>query len=140
MALEKETLVSQLEQYGGLWDATEIKGKINKMRDDKERRLALKVQLNFRQKVLGAKCDRSLFYLSCSGKLHTTDQLVANLNKIISWTSTDMAVENSSGNEPDTSIPVIISTNTLEKDKNRLHSEANKQVERNKEKEVGKCS
>ena len=93
------------------------------------------MQLNFRQKVLGAKCGRSLFYLSCSGKL-LTDELVANLNKIISWTSTDMAVENSSGNEPDTSVPVIISTDMLEKDKNRLHIEANKQVERNKVKKV----
>ena len=68
------------------------------MRDEKERRSVLKVQLNFRQKVLGAKCDSSLFYLSCSGKLCTTDELAANLNKIISWTSTDMAVKNSRGN------------------------------------------
>ena len=51
LALEKERLVSQLEQYGGLWDANEIKGKI--MRDDKERRVAFKVQLNFRQNQSG---------------------------------------------------------------------------------------
>ena len=45
-----------------------------------------------------------------------------------------MAIESSTGNEPDTSVPVIISADMLEKEKNRLHSEANKQVEKTRRK------
>ena len=82
---------------------------------------------------------QKLFAMTDDDRRQTT--LLSNTHGcelIISWTSTDMDVENSSGNEPDTSVPVIISADMLEKEKNRLHHEVNKQVERNKEKEVGK--
>ena len=49
---------------GGLWCSKEAAGKyLKKLKTEKEKKSALKIQLGFRQ-VLGVDCDKSLFISS----------------------------------------------------------------------------
>ena len=41
--------------------------------------LVLKIKLNFRQKAIGAKCERSVFTLSSGGKMEPVSELKRNL-------------------------------------------------------------
>ena len=58
LSTEKEKLVKQINEFGGLWDLNDIPIKQKKFQTEKDKKLALKVQLNFRQKVLGVRCNR----------------------------------------------------------------------------------
>ena len=68
-ALEKENLLTSLQEFGGLWSSDEIEEKLSALSNIQKKRQALKVQLSFRQKVLEAKCDKSLFLFLQMGKL-----------------------------------------------------------------------
>ena len=59
LSTKKEKLVKQINEFGGLWDLNDISIKLKKFQTQKDKTLALKVQLNFRQKILG--CNRSFF-------------------------------------------------------------------------------
>ena len=52
LSTEKEKLVKQINEFGGLWDLNDIPIKLKKFQTEKDKKLALKVQLHFRQKVL----------------------------------------------------------------------------------------
>ena len=61
----------QLQEYApysynclGLWDLEMVDIKVKKIPNEKDKREALKMQLNFRQKIIGMRCKRSFFTLS----------------------------------------------------------------------------
>ena len=64
LVLEKEKLVKEIEKLGGLWCCKEAAEKyLKKLKTEKEKKSALKIQLGFRQKVLRVDCDKSLFFV-----------------------------------------------------------------------------
>ena len=59
---EKEKLLKQIHEYVGLQGISEIDARVENYKTEKEKSMALKLQLNFHQKVLGVKCCRSVCY------------------------------------------------------------------------------
>ena len=59
---EKERLLRQLQEHGGLWDLEMVEVKVKNIPNEKDKKLALKIQLNFRQKVIGVKCEKSFLH------------------------------------------------------------------------------
>ena len=68
LSTKKEKLVKQINEFGGLWDLNDISIKLKKFQTQKVKTLALKVQLNFRQKILGVRCNRSFFAVTSRRK------------------------------------------------------------------------
>ena len=57
----KESLTIEI----GLWvDEASIRDALSNVETEKKKREFLKIELDFRQLVLGTKCERSLFYMS----------------------------------------------------------------------------
>ena len=81
--------------------------KLKKLSSEKEKRLALKIQLTFWQKVIGVKCAKTYFTMSSSGVMKSISKLLENLKHVITWNS----------DTPDTDVdfskPYIISTTEL---------------------------
>ena len=64
LVLEKERLAKEIEKVGGLWCSKEAaENYLKKLKTEKEKKSVLKIQLGFRQKVLGVDCDKSLFFV-----------------------------------------------------------------------------
>ena len=82
---EKERLTKEVAAIGGLWTCEDEVSKGLDALDKKTAKVkALKLQLNFRQKVLYQTCsDKSLFKFSQKGKQHTVEQLASNLLKLL---------------------------------------------------------
>ena len=57
-------MLRQLDDFVGLWDLDVVDTKLSKLSSEKEKRLALKIQLTFWQKVIGLKCARTYFAMS----------------------------------------------------------------------------
>ena len=68
LSTKKEKLVKQINEFDGLWDLNDISIKLKKFQTQKDKTLALKVQLNFRQKILGVRCNRSFFAVTSRRK------------------------------------------------------------------------
>ena len=68
LSTKKEKLLKQINEFGGLWDLNDISIKLKKFQTQKDKTLALKVQLNFRQKILGVRCNRSFFAVTSRRK------------------------------------------------------------------------
>ena len=68
LSTKKEKLVKQIKKFGWLWDLNDISIKLKKFQTQKDKTLALKVQLNFRQKILGVRCNRSFFAVTSRRK------------------------------------------------------------------------
>ena len=121
LSTEKEKLVKQINEFGVLWDLNDIPIKLKKSQTEKDKKLALKVQLNFCQKVLGVRCNRSLFAMTSGGKAKDLSTIVKNLKEVINWTK---------DGEPDENIyisqPVFVSPVVLEKQKAILKERASK--------------
>ena len=66
---EKEKLLKQFNECGELWGILEVEARVENFKTEKEKRMALKIQWNFHQKVLGMKCCRSLFAVTSGGKV-----------------------------------------------------------------------
>ena len=60
LVLEKERLVKEIKKVDGLWCSKDAAAEnyLKKLKTEKEKK-SLKFQLGFRQKVLGADCDKS---------------------------------------------------------------------------------
>ena len=56
---EKEKLLKQINECGVLWVISKIEASVENFKTEKEKRVTLKIQLNFHQKVLNVKCCRS---------------------------------------------------------------------------------
>ena len=114
MVVEKERITTQIGHYGGLWSKEDVDEKLNSIHSDSEKRLALKIQLNFRLKVLQTKCEKSLFFMSSGGKVKTILELISNLKKVINWTS-NVTDSNSSNIE----LPMVLPKCVIQKCKDR---------------------
>ena len=68
LSTKKEKLVKQINEFDGLWDLNDISIKLKKFQTQIDKTLALKVQLNFRQKILGVRCNRSFFAVTSRRK------------------------------------------------------------------------
>ena len=53
LSTEKEKLVKQINEFGGLWGLNDMPVKLKKFQTEQVKKLGSKVQLNFWQKVLG---------------------------------------------------------------------------------------
>ena len=69
LSTDKEKLLKQINEFGGLWDLHDIPIKLKKFQTEKDKKLALKMELHFHQKVLGVRCNQSLFAMTSGGKL-----------------------------------------------------------------------
>ena len=85
-----------------------VDAKLTKFSSEKEHRLALKIQLNFQQKVIGVKCARTYFTLSSDGVLKPISKLLENLKHVITWNS-----DTPDTDDDDFSKPYIISAAEL---------------------------
>ena len=121
-AATKERLVGQISEFGGLWDELSVHKNLKVMKSEKEKRLALKIQLNFRNKVLGVKCDKSLFFMSSGGKIKSVDELALNLCKVINWTADNI------GDTVDTSVSILLPANVFNEQKSKKLKQAEKVI------------
>ena len=83
-SLEKEKLTQEIK-YVGLWtNQSEVDKALESIHTKTTKVKALKLQFNFRQKVLGqTHSDKCLFKFSHNGKQHSVEQLKSNLCKIL---------------------------------------------------------
>ena len=121
LALEKEKLLKQLNDFWGLWGSADLEKRLPMFFADKEKTFALKVQFNFCQKVLGIKCKRSLFVMSSGGKGKSLKELLKNFKEIISW---NKERGNDKENTVDFSRPVFVMPAALSKEKESLRARA----------------
>ena len=70
MTATKELLTIEIEKFGGLWiDEKGIEDGLNNLKSMKSQREALKVKLDFKNKVLCTKCDRSFRNVRITNKI-----------------------------------------------------------------------
>ena len=114
-----------------MWQECEVEARCQAIAGEKNKRLALKIQLHFRQKVTGAKCNRSYFTMSSSGKIKSIEELVSNLKCVIRWSSSTQ-----SGSDDDFAFskPFIINPHLLGKQKDIYKEMALKTSEKLEEK------
>ena len=86
-AEEKEKLLRQLDDLRGFWDLDLVETKLSKLSSEKDKRLALKIQLTFCQKVIVVKCARTYFTMSSDGVMKPISKLLENLKHVITWNS-----------------------------------------------------
>lgn len=81
---EKEELTKRLAPFGLWTTTTEVDQGLGVLKTTKERQEALKLQINFRRKVLGqAHQDKNLFYFSHNRKPLSDNQLKLNLFRLL---------------------------------------------------------
>ena len=76
-----------MDDFGGLWHLDVVDTKLSKLSSENEKRLALKIQLTFWQKVIGVKCAKTYFTMSSSGVMKPISKLLENLKHVITWNS-----------------------------------------------------
>ena len=80
----KESLTKKIQKFG-LWTTrAEVKEGLKQLKSAKSKVEALKIQINFRRKVLEQMYeDRNVFFFSHKGKQHSHTQLSINLMKLL---------------------------------------------------------
>ena len=128
MSADKERLSLEINNYGGLWpDEQKIECALKSFVNLKNKREAIKCQLDFRRKVLGTTCDRSLYHISSGGKLKSIEELKINLIKIINMNTEKDSVEELP--PKDFSVPARVDMNLLSQAKQKNLDEAEATVE-----------
>ena len=130
---EREKLLKQINECGGLWGI--LDARLENLETEKEKRMALKIQLNFHQKVLGVKCCQSLFAMTSGGKVKDICVLIKNLKEVISWSKDSNSNTNA---EIDFSRPIFVTQAALEKEKKMFKERAAQTTQKEKEKALGK--
>ena len=130
---EKEKLLKQINECGRFWGISEVEEKVENFKTGKEKRMALKIQLNFHQKVVGVKCYRLLFVITSGGKVKEICKLIKNLKEVISWSKDT----NSNSNEKFFNT-YLCDTYSIEKGKKMLKERAAQTNQKDKEKALGK--
>ncbi|XP_066935310.1 reticulocyte-binding protein 2-like [Clytia hemisphaerica] len=129
LVLEKERLAIEIESHGGLWSNEEkVSSALESMNTIKEKREAIKCQLDFRRKVLGINCDKSLFHMSTGGKLKAITELQQNLVEVINWKEPEISTTEES--TYDFSKPVNIDFNLINEAKKKNLVEANETTQK----------
>ena len=81
---DKEKLTKEIESIGLWLNREEVDVGLDSMSRKTEKIKALKLQINFRHKVLDqSHADNSIFKFSCNRKQHSIDQLKQNLYKLL---------------------------------------------------------
>ena len=132
---EREKLLKQINECGGLRGILEVKARLENLETEKEKRMALKIQLNFHQKVLGVKCCQSLFAMTSGGKVKDICVLIKNLKEVVSWSKD---VNSNTNAEIDFSSPIFVTQAALEKEKKMFKERAAQTTQKEKEKALGK--
>ena len=128
---EKEKLLKQFNECGGLWGISEVEARVENFKTDKEKRMTLKVQLNFHQKVLGVKCCLSLIAVTSGGKVKDICMLIKNLKEVISWSKDTTSNSNT---EIYFSRTIFVTQAALEKEKKCLKRELHKPPKKRRKK------
>ena len=131
---EREKLLKQINECGGLWGILENEARLENLETEKEKRMALKIQLNFHQKVLGVKCCRSLFAMTSGGKVKHICVLIKNLKEVISWSKDSNSNTNA---EIDFSRPIFVTQAALEKENKIFKERAAQTTQKEKERALG---
>ena len=82
---EKDRLTKKIQESGGLWTKEEeLENGLALLSTQKKKKEALKLQINFRNKVLGqTHINKDLFKFSCNRRQLSIDQLKQNLLHLI---------------------------------------------------------
>ena len=112
-----ENRVRKKQDNGGLGLEEHISVELAKLERDPEKRLALIMQLNFRNKFLETKSG---------GKIRPVNELVGNLIKVINWTK---RICHTPFEEP-TDIPLLLSKPQLNKQEATFCEKAKEQKEK----------
>ena len=131
-AEEKERLMRELDDFGGSWDTDMVDTKLSNFSSDKEKRIALKIQLNFWHKVIGVKCGKKFFTLPPGRKMKPISEIRDNLVRVIKWIS-NVQPENAN---LDFSKPCSISDSDLRKQKSIFKENLAKQKQKNEVEKV----
>ena len=107
-AEERERLLRQLDNFGGLWDLDVVDAKLSKRSNEKEKSLTMKIQLSFWQKVIWVKCARTYLTMSSGGVMKPISKILENLKHVITWNS-----DTTDTDDVDFSKPDIISATEL---------------------------
>ena len=118
-----------------MWGISEVEARLENLKAEKEKRMALKIQLNFHQKVLGVKCCQSLFAMTSRGKVKDICVLTKNLKEVVSWSKD---VNSNTNAEIDFSSPIFVTQAALEKEKKMFKERAAQTTQKEKEKALGK--
>ena len=97
----------------------------------KKKRMALKIQLNFHQKVLSVKCCRFLFVMTSGGKVKEIGSLIKNLKEVISRSKDTNSNSNA---EIDFSRPIFVTQAALENEEKCLKRELHKPSKKRRKK------
>ena len=82
--LQKQKLTQEIKSIGLWTNQTEVNSALGNLHTKTAKTKALKLQFNFRQKVLGqTHSDKSLLKFSHNGKQYTVEQLRKNLCKLL---------------------------------------------------------
>ena len=94
---EKEELAQEIMKYG-LWQSKDqVQEEISKIRTKKEKIAALKLQLDFRKKVLEQKhVDKTLFFITKGKKQLAVDEITENLCYLLNSTTPSSSVASTS--------------------------------------------
>ena len=88
-----------------MWSISEVETRVENFKTEKEKRMALKVPLNFHQKVLGVKCCHSLTAVTSGGKVKDICILIKKLKEVINWSKDTNSNSNA---EIDFSRPIFV--------------------------------
>ena len=129
LVIEKERLAIEIESHGGFWsDEEKVSSALESMSTIKRKREAIKCQLDFRRKVLGINCEKSLFHMSTGGKLKSTSELQKNLVEVINWKAPEISTPDES--TIDFSKPVNIDSNLIKEAKKKNLDEASETTQK----------
>ena len=85
---EKEKLCAKISEVGGLWlEEDQVEERLNRLGSEKDRRDALKCQLQFRQKILSgvSVLDKKLFHFSEKGIHKSESTTLLNFIPLLSF-------------------------------------------------------
>ena len=134
LSLAKEALCHSIQKYNGLWSSTEqVDEELSNLIDEKEKREALKCQIQFRQKIILScdNVDKKLFYLSHNGVMKSSDEICTNLKVLIDQLKKDKSVATS--HSKNNNMLTILPRNKLESEKDRLKDLLSAEVKKNLE-------
>ena len=129
----KQDLVQKVEELGGMWKTNqEIDEKITNISTEKDKKIAIKTQIQFRKIVLGAKHkDKKVFQMSSEGKAFSSQMLVGNLKEIIRQSIEDSEKVIEPENPQVTRIgEKLISLEKMLEQKEKYKERASKEVEK----------
>ena len=121
--LVKQNLVVAVGKFGGLWlSVNDVDKNISILSTEAKKREALKVQFQFRQKILPSlSIDKKLFHLSEKGKNKSIEVLCVNLKSLITFVNNSTAEISVEFEEVDIT-SIVIPKNKLDAEKDRLKS------------------